>query len=231
MGLLDAADALRAAGDPRREAAKALEALVLKQLIGASGAFKGGDAAGSQVWADVFAEAVAEAVAGSGGLGLGAALAASLPAPPSGTPGDVLPGGGVLTSGFGERVDPFTHQTRRHDGVDLAAPEGTPILSVADGVVLSAGPRGGYGNAVEVAHPDGTTSLYAHAREVTVSAGQPVRAGDVLAHVGRTGRSTGNHLHFELRRGGHAVDPRLALKRYGARADTSGAEPPGEESP
>jgi len=231
MGMLDAHDALRTASDPRREASKALETLVLKQLVASSGAFKGGEAAGSQVWSDVFAEAIAQAVTDSGGLGLATTLESSLPALPPTSPGAVLAQGGTVTSGFGTRVDPFTHQARQHDGVDLAAPEGTPILAAADGVVVSAGPRGGYGNAVEVAHPDGTTSLYAHAREVTVHPGQRVRAGDELATVGSTGRSTGNHLHFELRRGGHAVDPRVILKKYGGRVEGAGEHQPGEESP
>lgn len=231
MGLLEAPDTLRAAGDPRREAAKALEALVLKQLVTASGAFRGGQAAGSQVWADVLAEAIASAVTESSELGLSAAVAASLPgAPAPGAPALVAQGGSI-TSGFGRRVDPFTHQTRRHDGVDLSAPEGTPIFAAADGVVVAAGPRGGYGNAVEVAHADGTTSLYAHARDLAVRAGQHVSAGAVIATVGSTGRSTGNHLHFEVRRGGVAVDPRAVLKRYGQRAEAEGAALPGEESP
>lgn len=236
MGMLDTGDALRSAQDPRREAAKALETLVLKQLVASSGAFKGGEAAGSQVWSDVFAEAIAASVSESGGLGLSSTLEAALPSlpelPPT-SPGAVLPlaHGGTVTSGFGERVDPFTHQARRHDGVDLAAPEGTPILAAADGVVVSAGPRGGYGNAVEVSHADGTTSLYAHAHEVLVHPGQRVRAGEEVATVGSTGRSTGNHLHFEVRRGGHAVDPRVILKKYGARVEAPGEHPPGEESP
>jgi murein DD-endopeptidase MepM/ murein hydrolase activator NlpD len=231
MGLLDAHDALRTASDPRREAAKALETLVWKQLIASSGAFKGGEAAGSHVWSDVFAEAIAQAVAGSSGLGLAATLESSLPAPPPTTPGAVLARGGTVTSGFGPRVDPFTHALVFHDGVDLAAPEGTPILAAADGVVVAAGPRGAYGNAVEVAHADGTTSLYAHAREVTVRPGQRVHAGEEVAKVGSTGRSTGNHLHFELRRGGRAVDPRAVLKKYAARVDAPGEYQSGEESP
>lgn len=234
--LLDGAQALRTAEDPRREAARALETLVLKQLLASSGAFQGGQAAGSQVWSDVLAEAVAESVTHQGGgLGLSTALEAHLPAAAAprfaAAPGAPLAGPATLTSGFGDRVDPFTGEHRAHHGVDFAAPEGAPILAAQGGVVVSAGPRGGYGNAVEVAHPDGTTSLYAHAHEVTVREGQQVAAGEVLATVGSTGRSTGNHLHFEVRVGGRPVDPRSALKKYVSRAEDTGEHQPGERSP
>jgi murein DD-endopeptidase MepM/ murein hydrolase activator NlpD len=84
---------------------------------------------------------------------------------------------------------------------------------------------------VEVAHADGTTSLYAHAHDLLVRPGQAVHAGEAVATVGSTGRSTGNHLHFELRRGGRAVDPQAVLKKYGLRADKVGEHQPGEESP
>ncbi|MEW5738126.1 MAG: M23 family metallopeptidase [Myxococcota bacterium] len=211
--------ALRTADDPRKEAARALETLVFKQLISASGVFQGGQAAGGHVWSDVFAEAIADAVTSSGaGLGLNAF---PLPAAQHAAP---LAGDARLTSGFGPRVDPFTGEVRAHTGVDLAAPEGTPIFAAQAGVVLSAGPRGGYGNAVEVSHSDGTTSLYAHASAVAVHPGQRVRAGEVIATVGSTGQSTGNHLHFEVRVDGRPVDPRAALKKYGVRVETP-AEP------
>ena len=87
------------------------------------------------------------------------------------------------------------------------------------GVVKSAGPRGGYGFAVEVDHGNGLTTLYGHASELLVSPGQAVRAGQEIARVGSTGRSTGAHLHFEVRVGGRPVDPGRVLKAYAARVE------------
>lgn len=112
-----------------------------------------------------------------------------------------------VTSGFGERRDPFTGGVRTHDGVDLAAPTGTPIAAPVDGVVRFAGARGGYGNVVILDHGDGTESRYAHCDRLDVRAGDVVRAGDTIGTVGSTGRSTGPHLHVELRDSGRAVDP------------------------
>lgn len=237
MGMLDATQSLRQSGDAGANAAKELETLVLKQLLASSGAFRGGEAAGSQVWGDVLAEAVAASVAQAGGIGLGSMLAAALPqiqssstSPPEVVPGSPLPQGeGRVTSGFGLRTDPLSREARFHEGVDWAAPRGTPILSAADGVVVWAGPRGGYGHAVEVSHADGTTSLYAHAEAIGVNVGQRVRRGEELGTVGSTGRSTGDHLHFELRRQGHAIDPCKALQRYGSRAETKMEKKPGED--
>jgi len=92
--------------------------------------------------------------------------------------------------------------------------------------VIAAGPRGGYGNAVEVRHADGSSTLYAHASEVLVNPGDLVHEGQPLALVGQTGRSTGPHLHLEVRQGGHFLDPRSALKAYRLRAEeTGGGEP------
>ncbi len=239
---LDAASP--AGADARlRDATRDLEGILLRQLLRSSGAFDGGSGPGSSVRADLFVNALADAVEQAGGLGLSDTLARSLggtppaaaPSPaPAATarPGRALPGaagfpgggvlpvvGGGLTSRFGLRTDPLTGQLREHDGVDVGAPEGTAIRATADGVVVFAGPRGGYGFAVEVDHGDGVTTLYGHASELLVSAGQTVRAGQEIARVGSTGRSTGPHLHFEVRVGGRAVDPARVLKVYGARAD------------
>jgi murein DD-endopeptidase MepM/ murein hydrolase activator NlpD len=112
-----------------------------------------------------------------------------------------------VTSGFGMRHDPLHGELRRHDGVDIAAPVGTPIRAPKDGVVRFAGDRGGYGNVVYLDHGDGTESRYAHCDAIAVRAGQVVRSGDVIASVGSTGRSTGPHLHLELRANGAALDP------------------------
>ena len=239
--------------DPRlADAARALESMLLRQIVKASGAFKGGEGAGSGVRADLFTDALADAVARSGGIGLAAQItrslapgtapaAAPLPvpapalAPPSSAARGQLPAvplAGPVTSGFGIRSDPFTGEAAAHLGVDVGAPEGTPIRAPAAGVVLRAGPRGGYGNAVEIDHGDGVVTVYGHASEVLVSAGEKVAAGREIARVGSTGRATGPHLHFEVRVAGHPVDPRRALKTYAARADDPvDADPSARRSP
>jgi murein DD-endopeptidase MepM/ murein hydrolase activator NlpD len=97
-----------------------------------------------------------------------------------------------------------------HFGIDLAAPEGTPVAAVLAGqaeVFAPTGPFGGYGLHVVVRHGEGLETMYAHLREVVVLSGQTVVAGAVLGHEGSTGMSTGPHLHFEVRRAGMAVDP------------------------
>ena len=132
-----------------------------------------------------------------------------------------LPVAGRVTSRFGARRDPLTGATSTHPGLDVAAPAGTPILAPAGGVVVSAGPRGGYGNAVEIDHGGGLVTIYGHAADLLVSTGDFVEPGQAIATVGSTGRSTGPHLHFEVRRGGAAVDPNQVLKKYGLRAEGS----------
>lgn len=207
---------MKTAGAPD---AKQLESFVIKQLLKTSGVFKGTDAAGSALTSDLFADTLSDAIAGGGGFGVSSLLTPA-PAP---EPHAHLEG---QTSGFGERRDPFTGERTLHGGVDLAAPEGTPIPAAKDGVVIAAGPRGGYGNAVEIQHPDGTTTLYGHASEVMVTPGTSVKAGDPIALVGQTGRSTGPHLHLELRREGHRLDPVQALKSYRLRAEANGGGSP-----
>jgi murein DD-endopeptidase MepM/ murein hydrolase activator NlpD len=125
------------------------------------------------------------------------------------------------TSGFGPRVHPIDGTRSFHTGMDLAAPEGTAILAAQGGVVRSAGPRGGYGNAVEIDHGNGVTSLYAHASTVLVKPGDVVNPGEPVAEVGATGRATGPHLHFEVRVEGKAIDPKKALNAYGIRAEST----------
>lgn len=203
-----------------------LESFIVKQLLTASGAFKGSSAAGGSLTADLFADAIAEAVASSGGLGLstavehGAAQTAPTPAPPASRPPD------VVTSGFGARLDPITGERSNHTGVDLSAPTGTPIPAAKDGVVIRCGERGGYGDAIEIAHPDGTSTLYAHTSGVAVNPGDRVSAGQIIGWVGETGRTTGPHLHLEVRQGGKFLDPTIALKAYRLRAeDWSGGSP------
>jgi murein DD-endopeptidase MepM/ murein hydrolase activator NlpD len=118
-----------------------------------------------------------------------------------------------LSSSYGWRLHPVTGRYTRHDGLDFAAPRGTPILAAAGGVVVAAGPDAGYGKRVEVDHGDGLMSRYAHASEVLVKVGDLVERGQLIARVGSSGVSTGPHLHFEVRLAGQALDPRLFLGR------------------
>ncbi|MFN8123824.1 MAG: peptidoglycan DD-metalloendopeptidase family protein [Thermoleophilia bacterium] len=115
--------------------------------------------------------------------------------------GMTYPVNGVLTSGFGPRWG------RMHEGLDIAVPTGTPVAAAAPGMVLSAGWGGGYGNLVVVDHGGGVATAYAHNSSLSVTAGQRVDRGTVLALAGSTGRSTGPHVHFEVRVNGAATDP------------------------
>jgi murein DD-endopeptidase MepM/ murein hydrolase activator NlpD len=239
--------------DPRlAEASRALEAMLVKQVVTSSRAFGGGESAGSAIRADLFSTTLADAVAQSGGLGIAdqlarsltpgsapqaqasrppaSALPASLAHAPSGgsraplanaLEAMALPVAGRVTSGYGDRIDPLTGQHSAHPGLDVGAPEGTAIRAPAGGVVLSAGPKGGYGNAVEIDHGNGLVTLCGHAAEVLVSKGEFVEPGQEIATVGSSGRSTGPHLHFEVRVGGRTVDPSRVLKKYGLRAEGS----------
>jgi murein DD-endopeptidase MepM/ murein hydrolase activator NlpD len=113
----------------------------------------------------------------------------------------------VVTSPFGPRLHPVFGTTRMHTGVDLGAGAGTPILAAADGVVVTTGQLGGYGNVSVVAHGGSVATLYAHQSTVLVSEGQTVTRGQVIGEVGCTGVCTGPHLHFEVRVDGQPVDP------------------------
>jgi peptidoglycan hydrolase FlgJ len=119
---------------------------------------------------------------------------------------------GVWSSHFGARRDPFTHRIRFHHGVDLAAVTGSEIKAAQAGTVAFSGVLSGYGNTVILEHRDGYRTLYAHAAQTLVSAGDEVQAEQVIGLVGNSGRSTGSHLHFELQRDGEAIDPTSLLK-------------------
>jgi murein DD-endopeptidase MepM/ murein hydrolase activator NlpD len=119
-------------------------------------------------------------------------------------------------SPFGNRIDPFTRRLSFHPGVDLVAPTGTPILAAAGGRVIYAGPKAGYGNAVEIDHGNGFVTRYGHASKIDVQVGQIVLPLDHIADVGSTGRSTGPHLHFEVLVGGAPVNPADYLALFGA---------------
>ena len=118
-----------------------------------------------------------------------------------------LPVHGRMTSGFGERFHPILGYVRFHDGVDLAAALGTPIVAAADGRVIGAGWRGGYGEQVEIVHEGGLETRYGHMSRIAAHAGEIVRKGEVIGYVGSTGLSTGPHLHFEVTRNGRPVNP------------------------
>ena len=117
-----------------------------------------------------------------------------------------------FTSGFGTRRDPKTGRSRQHNGVDFAGPRGTAIHATADGVVTQAGWHGGYGNTVIVRHAFGIETLYAHLHSVNVREGQRVSRGDRIGGMGTTGRSTGVHLHYEVRLGGRPIDPMTYIR-------------------
>jgi len=121
-----------------------------------------------------------------------------------------------VSSGFGARVHPIFNNWRAHTGVDFAAPKGTRVLAVADGHVVSAGTRGGYGNAIEIRHGGGVATLYAHLSGFApgVRAGARVRQGEPIGYVGATGWATGPHLHYEFKMAGVHQDPmRVALPK------------------
>ena len=114
----------------------------------------------------------------------------------------------AFTSGFGIRSDPFQARAAMHPGIDLAGPMGTPIYATADGTVLRAGwNSGGYGNLVEIDHGKGIATRYGHMSAILVSAGQHISRGQQIGRMGSTGRSTGSHLHYEVRIDGRPVNP------------------------
>lgn len=120
----------------------------------------------------------------------------------------VKPVSGTITSRFGANESIRDHT---HKGMDIAAPAGTPIKAAADGEVTYAGWMGGYGNLVIISHGNGIQTYYGHCSKLYVSKGETVNAGDTIAAVGTTGNSTGNHLHFEIRKNGSQINPQRYL--------------------
>ena len=113
-----------------------------------------------------------------------------------------------FTSGYGTRTDPFRGGAARHQGIDLAAPVGTPIYATAEGTVSEAGFNGGgYGNLIKLDHGRGIETRYGHLSRILVSPGQRIARGQLIGRMGSTGRSTGSHLHYEVRIDGRAVNP------------------------
>jgi murein DD-endopeptidase MepM/ murein hydrolase activator NlpD len=120
----------------------------------------------------------------------------------------IWPVRGWVTSRFGNREDPLTGRKTAHTGIDIAGPHGKDIVSTADGTVVFAGVEGSYGKVVVVDHGYGMKSRYAHLASIAISAGDAVKRGQVIGKLGNTGRSTGPHLHYEIRLNGVPQNPR-----------------------
>jgi len=218
------------------DAARQFEGMMMKMMIKEmrksipDGLFS---SSGTEMFEDLFDEQLADQIMSSGrGFGLSDSITGSESTPntpsmtefamlalavPSletanqvGTASDLINIERV-SSAFGLRSDPFSGEERNHNGLDIAAPEGTPIQAIEDGVVTFAGEQGSYGNLVIVRHADGRESRYAHCSELWVESGARVRAGEEIAAVGSTGRSTGPHLPIELLENGTHVDPAQSL--------------------
>lgn len=127
---------------------------------------------------------------------------------------------GYLSSTFGRRIDPFHGALSFHKGVDYAGPPGSEVVATGAGIVVFAGHNAGYGLMVEISHGEGISTLYAHASEIRVRTGDIVQEGQVIATLGSTGRSTGPHVHYEVRRDGQPVNPASYLAGL---ATTSGS--------
>jgi murein DD-endopeptidase MepM/ murein hydrolase activator NlpD len=140
------------------------------------------------------------------------ALSATVPAP---TPDLAIlttsPIPDQQSSGYGWRDDPIRHTPRFHSGTDFRADPGTPVLAAGSGVVVFAGRQGGYGNCIYVDHGGGVVTLYAHLRRIETAKDAKIAAGERIGQVGSTGRTTGPHLHFEVRLDGRPVDPVTAM--------------------
>jgi murein DD-endopeptidase MepM/ murein hydrolase activator NlpD len=120
----------------------------------------------------------------------------------------IWPTRGWVTSDFGTRIDPYTAERRMHQGMDIATPHGTPIYTPSDGTVVFIGNQGGYGKVLVIDHGYGVKTRYAHLSEIHVRLGDHVERGAKVASVGNTGRSTGPHLHYEVRVNGIPENPR-----------------------
>lgn len=138
------------------------------------------------------------------------------------TGGLLRPVPGRVTSGYGRRFHPILHLTRMHTGTDFHATYGQPIVAAADGRVVRAGRAGGYGNQVKLAHDGGLVTSYSHLSRFAVRTGERVHRGQVIGYAGATGLATGAHLHYEVFRGGHRVDPMSV--RFSTRTQLSGRD-------
>lgn len=119
----------------------------------------------------------------------------------------LMPANGHLTSNYGPRMSPYAGRIKMHEGLDIGASTGTPIVAPADGIVTFSGPKPGFGNFVQIDHGYGVETIFGHASTLSVKKGQRVARGDKIATVGNTGYSTGPHVHYEVRVNGTPVDP------------------------
>ena len=120
----------------------------------------------------------------------------------------IWPVRGWITSDFGARLDPYTAERVVHSGLDIAGPHGKEVVAPSDGTVVFAGLEGGYGNVLVIDHGYGIKTRFGHLSAISVKAGEHVKRGDLIANIGNTGRSTGPHLHYEVRVNGIAQNPR-----------------------
>lgn len=132
--------------------------------------------------------------------------------------------GVTLTSGYGMRDHPILGSRRDHKGVDLAGPTGTPVYATADGLVARAERFGSYGNYIQIEHGGLMQTRYAHLSGYAVQSGDKVSKGQLIGYIGSTGRSTGPHLHYEVRVAGEAVDPRPYMTGQFAVSESGGAQ-------
>jgi len=137
--------------------------------------------------------------------------------------------GVTLTSDYGMRNHPILRKRRKHNGVDLAGPTGTPVYATADGLVSRASRFGTYGNYIQIEHGGELETRYAHLSGYAVSAGDHVHKGQLIGYVGTTGRSTGPHLHYEVRVAGEPVDPRPYMVTQLALNEGAGGQGGGDE--
>jgi murein DD-endopeptidase MepM/ murein hydrolase activator NlpD len=223
------------------KAATQLEAFFLRRMLAEArpaggGALSGGFA--GDTFREMLDGALADTMAESGGIGLAemfqgqleaGGTAAAQPMRPLASRGihayaagagagagrdavlDTMPLQARQSSGYGERTDPLTGETKYHAGLDLAAPAGTTVHAAGPGRVSRAESAGTYGNLVVIEHANGLETRYAHLQAIHVKEGDEIEAGTDVGAVGTTGRSTGPHLHFEVRRDGTAIDPRTLL--------------------
>lgn len=146
-------------------------------------------------------------------LGLSLARMDALERGLAGVPQYLPAAAGMVSSSYGYRSDPFTRRAAFHAGLDFKGSIGAPIRAAADGTVIFTGRKGGYGNLIEVRHDNGLTTRYAHLSAFKVKPGQKVSIGQHIGAMGSTGRSTGPHLHFEVRQGGKPLNPRAILEK------------------
>jgi murein DD-endopeptidase MepM/ murein hydrolase activator NlpD len=205
----DAADAARAAAADEQQQ---LNQLAAQEAAAREAAASAEQAAGAAKDYAVALHEQADDALQAESERIAAQLQAAADSAPMGNGTFIRPVSGPITSGFGYRTDPVTGATAFHSGIDFGAACGTPIKAAGTGVILSAGFNGGgYGNMTLINHGGGLSTLYGHQSSIIVSVGQSVNQGQVIGYVGSTGKSTGCHLHFEVRVSGNPVNPTAYL--------------------